>query len=105
MTAVKLNQASLTGLRSILSGVFNMSNSDMVCAIQENHACFGQRHREFNGKVYGHQNLVTVRVYDTGTTSQYDVVVKHHQCNNWKMEIRTESLFEVAEMIAAKIVK
>ncbi len=105
MVAVKMNQASVSELKSLLKEVFGMKNADMICSISDNHVRFGQYRRVLDGKVFGHQNLVTLRVYDTGETTQYDVVVKPHDDHRWALELRTESLVEAAKLISEKVVK
>ena len=105
MKQIMMSHKSMEGLTSILKGIFGMDNGDTVFAITSGFAAFGQRRREALGKTFGHLNMVTLRAYDTGTTTQYDVMVKPHDNHRWTLGLRTESLFKVAELIAAKVVK
>lgn len=99
MRSIKLTQESLSGLKSILIGSLGMLKNDAYISINGDAAMFGQ-----SGEM-GHKNMALLRAYDTGETTQYDLLLKPAGDWRWKLEKRGESLFEAAQIIAAKVVK
>ncbi len=99
MRSINLTQDSLSGLRSILIGSLGMLKNDAYASILGGNASFGQI------GIFGHKNQALLRAYDTGETTQYDLLLKPAGDHRWKLEKRGESLFEMAQIIAAKVVK